>query len=160
MDSAIRRVPSGFPGWVAYFHVYGGFGEYIIAREARPGGAQARPTDLLRPAQMPYRFPRAGASFSCSKTWAQLWAQNPPEYRAIPWSIMQGSGRRTNYIAFLEQSVGPRFKSLRAHQQFETLSSLGVPPRFGSLSGFLPRLQKHFERSFAEKRHYVSEEDS
>src|ERR1019366_329491 len=116
MDSAIRRVPSGFPGWVAYFHVYGGFGEYIIAKEVRPGGHQARPTALLRPAQMPYRFPRAGASSSCSKTWAQPWAQNPPEYRAIPWSIMQGSGRRTNYIAFLEQSVGPRFKSWRAHQ--------------------------------------------
>ena len=28
MDSAIRRVPSGFPGWIADFHVYGGFGEY------------------------------------------------------------------------------------------------------------------------------------
>ena len=116
MDSAIRRVPSGFPGWVAYFHVYGACGEDIIAKEDRPGGHQARPTDLLRPAQMPYRFPRAGASSSCSKTWAQPWAQNPPEYRAIPWSIMQGSGRRTNYIAFLEQSAGCRFESCPAHQ--------------------------------------------
>ena len=35
MDSAIRRVPSGFPGWVAYFHVYGGFGVYK-ARQYRP----------------------------------------------------------------------------------------------------------------------------
>ena len=25
MDSAIGRVPSGFPDWVADFHVYGGF---------------------------------------------------------------------------------------------------------------------------------------
>lgn len=28
---------------------------------------------------------------------------------------MQGSGRRTNYIAFLEQSAGSRFKSWAAH---------------------------------------------
>ena|ERR1035441_2114110 len=35
MDSAIRRVPSGLPAWIADFHVYGGLGEYK-ARPYRP----------------------------------------------------------------------------------------------------------------------------
>src|ERR1700688_1672994 len=114
MDSAIRRVPSGFPYWIVDFHVYGGFGEYIIAKEDRPGGHQASNRPVANGTNA-LPLPRMGASSSCSKTWAQPWAQNPPECRAIPWSIVQGSGRRTNYIAFLEQSAGCRFESYPVH---------------------------------------------
>ena len=48
MDSAIGRVPSGFPVWVAYFHVYGGgfarLGLYYCSALDSPG----TPSLLLR----------------------------------------------------------------------------------------------------------------
>src|SRR2546425_960486 len=40
----------------------------------------------------------------------------PPKYRAESSSMTQIEARRFSYLAFLELSVGPRFKSWRAHQ--------------------------------------------